>query len=76
MEEFAPGLMLFGTDGGLEAYGFDTRDGRISVVTIPFVPMDWREAIPCGRTFTELLERLRRDGCFPPPGEQGMEGEG
>jgi len=76
VETSAPGLILFGTDGGLEAYGFDTRDGRMTVLTIPFVPMDWREAIPCGRTFTGFLERLRHGGCFSTSGGQGYGDEG
>lgn len=66
VEEFAPGLVMFGTDGGLEAYGFDTRSGGTPpVVMVPFVPMNWEAAVPCGRTFSEFLETPRRGGgCF------------
>lgn len=63
-ETTAPGLGLFGTDGGLEAFGFDARDGRMQIVMIPFVPMTWNEAIACGRTFAEFLDNLRQDDCF------------
>lgn len=64
VERSAPGLVLFGHAGGLEAYGFDARAGRMEVVTVPWVPMDWASAIPCGRTFTEFLDIQRRGGCF------------
>jgi hypothetical protein len=64
VERSAPGLVLFGHAGGLEAYGFDARNARMEVVMVPWVPMDWASAIPCGRTFTEFLDIQRRGGCF------------
>ena len=60
----APGLVLFGTDGGLEAYGFDARTAETSIVAVPFVPTNWEDALPRGRTFTQFLRNLRRgDTC-------------
>lgn len=33
--EFAPGIVIFGTDGGGEAYAFDYRRGETQVISIP-----------------------------------------
>ena len=69
-----PGLVLFGTDGGMEAYGFDTEGEEPRVVMIPFVPMERGAAIPCGRTFTEFLENLRRGDSSSAGDEDGDQG--
>ena len=55
-EEFAPGLLLFGSDGGDEAFAFDTRVSGLPIVETPFVGMSLEDAIPLASTFTELLE--------------------
>ncbi|KAA6458200.1 SMI1/KNR4 family protein [Acidobacteria bacterium AB60] len=56
---WAPGLLLFGTDGGNEGFGFDTRDPNLPIVQIPLVGMCWGEARPLGNTFNEFLENVR-----------------
>jgi SMI1 / KNR4 family (SUKH-1) len=56
--EYAPGLLLFGSDGGGEAYAFDTRQAPWTVVQMPFVGMDLRYARPVGSGFTEFLRGL------------------
>src|SRR5690348_14377198 len=38
--EYAPGLFLFGSDGGGEAFGLDTRIDAKPIVSVPFIPMD------------------------------------
>jgi hypothetical protein len=38
-QEFAPGLLLFGTNGGGEAYAFDMRSCSTPIVSVPFVGM-------------------------------------
>ncbi len=58
--KWAPGFLIFGSDGGDEAFGFDTRKPRWLVVQIPFVGMDWNEARSLGDSFNEFLERLYR----------------
>lgn len=62
VSEFAPGLILFGSDGGLDAYGFDIRDESTAIVEIPFIGMDLREVKNCGNTFVEFLEYLLHRG--------------
>lgn len=37
---YAPGLFLFGSDGGGEAFAFDLRSNPPPVVSVPFVGMD------------------------------------
>jgi hypothetical protein len=55
---YAPGLILFGTDGGGEGYGFDYRGVDPIVVDIPFVGMSWNEARKKGDNFLEFLLNL------------------
>lgn len=54
VDEYAPGLFIFGSDGGGEAFGFDTREADI-IVQIPFVGMDWKYAKKCGKSFFDFL---------------------
>lgn len=58
VDEYAPGLVLFGSNGGGEGYAFDTRDGAMSVVRVPFIGMELRYATPIGESFTDMLVRL------------------
>ncbi len=58
--EFAPGLLLFGGDGGNTGYAFDTRFNEMPIVGIPLVGMDIKLVEPLGRTFKEFLESLSR----------------
>ncbi|MDF2548764.1 MAG: hypothetical protein K0R93_3662 [Anaerosolibacter sp.] len=56
--EFAPGLIIFGSDGGLDAYAFDTRTESAVIVEVPFIGMNLREVKYCSSTFVEFLEYL------------------
>jgi hypothetical protein len=58
VQKYAPGLLIFGSDGGGEAFGFDTRSPEWPVVQVPYVGMTWDLARPMGATFDEFLERL------------------
>ncbi len=60
VEDYAAGLLIFGSDGGGEAFGFDTRDPGWPTVQIPFVGMEWELAEPIATSFTGLLENLFR----------------
>jgi|ERR1044071_1191580 hypothetical protein len=59
VDKHAPGLFLFGSSGGGEAYAFDTRFS-MSIVQVPFVGMDLREAWHVAQTFHEFLHTLEK----------------
>jgi len=42
VQTLAPGLILIGSDGSTEAFGFDLRSSHRPVVQIPFVGMNWK----------------------------------
>lgn len=58
VSEFAPGLILFGSDGGIDAYAFDIRNESTVIVEVPFIGMDLMEVKNCGKNFVEFLEYL------------------
>lgn len=56
VEEFAPHLVLFGTDGGGEAFAFDRRTDPATIVRVPLIGFD--EAVHYGARFDEFLIKL------------------
>jgi len=60
VNEYAPGLLIFGSDGGGEAYGFDTRMPQWSIVQVPFVGMEWKVARFLAASFDAFLGALYR----------------
>lgn len=58
VEKFAPGLIIFGSNGSGEAFGFDAREDPMEIVQIPFIPMDFKYAEPFGKSFVEFLSAL------------------
>ena len=56
---FARRLVIFGSNGGGEAFGFDARENRIEIIQIPFIPMDFQYAKPLGKNFMEFLSLLK-----------------
>jgi len=60
--DFCPGLLLIGSSGGGEAYGFDTRQKAWPVVQVPFVGMDHSLIENIGWSFKEFLTVLERKG--------------
>lgn len=58
VNEYAPGLLLFGSDGGGEGYAFDTRTSPPPIVTVPFVGMALKYANPVAETFVAFLKKL------------------
>jgi hypothetical protein len=56
----APGLFLFGSSGGGEAFAFDTRSSALPIVAVPFIVMDLEDAIVIARNFDEFLQHLYR----------------
>jgi hypothetical protein len=58
VQEYAPGLLLFGSDGGGEAYAFDLREERQPIVRVPFVGLSLDDVIPVADTFSGFLKAL------------------
>ena len=56
--EFAPGLFLFGSDGGGEAFAFDTRSNAKPIVSVPFVGMEVNLVRSIAPNFKEFLKEL------------------
>jgi hypothetical protein len=59
VEDYVPGLLIFGSDGGGEAYAFNTRD-TMRVVRFPFVGMDPSTVETLADDFTAFIEHLAR----------------
>jgi hypothetical protein len=58
VQEFAPGLLLIGSDGGGEAIGYDMRTLVKPLVAVPFVGMDLKSARSIAPSFHAFLETL------------------
>jgi hypothetical protein len=61
----APGLIVFGSDGAGEAFGFDTRSTPPPVVMSPYSGMEWDAAIELAPDLNSFLQLLcRTDDLF------------
>lgn len=61
VEEFAPGLVLFGSDGGDEAFALcKDAAGRTVVAVVPFIGMSTDAMTVVGPGLKDLLGHLRR----------------
>lgn len=58
VKEFAPGLILIGSNGGDTAYAFDMRFESKPIVEVPFIGMDLDEVKLCANTFEDFLSYL------------------
>ena len=58
VEEYAPGLLLFGSNGGGEGFAFDLRKQCKDIVAVPFVGMSLKDAKSIAPSFTDFLEKL------------------
>ena len=56
--DHVPGLLLFGSSGGGEAYAFDLRRPGYPIVRVPFVGMDLSTARDVADTFRGFVEAL------------------
>jgi hypothetical protein len=74
MAEFAPGLIVLGTDGGTEFFGLDRRTDQMAFVKVPVVFAGWEYAEAFGRTFEEFLRTIR--GVSKKPASRGFGGLG
>jgi hypothetical protein len=58
VNEYAPGILLFASSGGGEAFAFDTRSTQLPIVQVPFIGLDLQHAKEVAKTFTELLQKM------------------
>ena len=58
VQVYAPGLLLFGGNGGGEGFAFDTRKKEFSIVMVPLIGMELQYANPIAKNFTEFLSKL------------------
>lgn len=58
VEQYAPGILLFGSSGGGEGYGFDTQSAAMPIVQVPFIGMAREYAEPVARDFPDLFAKL------------------
>lgn len=58
VEKYAPGILLFASNGGGEGYGFDTRDPAMPIVRIPFIGMNRQAAEMIARDLADLFVQL------------------
>jgi hypothetical protein len=65
--KYAPGLLLFGSNGGGEAFAFDTRKAeRMKIRMVPFIGMSLQDAKFIADTFEDFLVRLAESyGTLP-----------
>jgi hypothetical protein len=64
-EEGAPGLFLFGSNGGGEAFAFDTRSNPPPIVAVPFI-LELEAAVILALSFDAFLQHLyRSESLFP-----------
>jgi cell wall assembly regulator SMI1 len=61
-EALGDGVLLFGSNGGGEAYGFDCRSGPWTVIQVPFVPMELELVERVAQSFAEFLQSLAGAG--------------
>ncbi len=59
--EFAPGLIVFGSSGGGDAFAFDARTAATSIIQVPFIPLDLEWGICCGATLGDLVSHLQAE---------------
>ena len=59
VDDYAPGLLIFGSDGGGEAFAFSINDG-MRIIRVPFVGMDASAVEPIANNFTSFIEYLAK----------------
>jgi SMI1/KNR4 family protein SUKH-1 len=57
VDKYAPGILLFGADGGGEGYGFDTQTGGMPIIRIPLIGMERRYATLVAKNFPDLFAK-------------------
>ena len=55
VQEFHPGMLMFGSSMGGIAYAFEDRDGKIAIVEIPFDSIAPEDVRHCGDTLEDFI---------------------
>jgi len=63
VEEFTPGIILFGSNGSEEAFGFDMRTKEVKYIMIPFL-FEFEAVIEQGNRIIDFFERLYTGALF------------
>jgi hypothetical protein len=65
--KYAPGLLLFGSNGGGEAFAFDTREAEsMKIRMVPFIGMSLQDGKLVADTFEDFLTCLAEsNGILP-----------
>lgn len=74
VQSYAPDLLLFGSNGGGEAFAFDTRRSPWTIGMVPFVGMDrelFETAASDFLTFLDVLYHIEEDGGGQLEGRMG-----
>lgn len=58
VDEFAPGILLLGSDGGDTGFGYDLRTGVY--LRVPLIGMSLQDCEIVARTFEDLIEVLAK----------------
>jgi hypothetical protein len=63
VQEWVPGLIGFGDDGGSSFVAMDTRPGLpYPVVSVPFVPMEFTSIELLAKSFVEFIGEIVPEG--------------
>lgn len=67
VEKYAPGFVLFGSNGGGEAFAFDARSGEnMRIKMVPFIGMGLDDAKLVADSFEKFIFRLaEHNGSLP-----------
>jgi hypothetical protein len=55
LDEYLPGVLGFGSDGGGETFAFDMRTREMPVVAVPLIGMDPENVLPIAPNFYSFL---------------------
>ena len=58
VNQYTPGILYFGSDGGDIAYAFDIRNENISIIEIPFESIHIEDAQLCAYGFNDFIEKM------------------
>jgi len=62
--KLAPWLLIFGSNGGGEAFAFDLESMNERIVMVPFTTLDRGDEREVATTFSSFLERVASDSLF------------